>query len=121
MRVMYTAVSSAAARPRTYTRYSSTLPGMPSQLASARLDSCARSNTAPSTMSLEKKPENGGMPDSARPPITMQPNVNGMTLRKPPMRSRSWTPPMAEITEPAAMNSSALKKAWVMRWNRPAV
>ena len=36
------------------------------------------------------------------------------------MRSRSWLPPIAEITEPAAMKSSALKKACVIRWNMPA-
>ena len=69
---------------------------------------------------MEKKPENGGMPDSARPPTTMQPNVNGIALRKPPMRSRSWVPAIAAMTEPAAMNSSALKKACVIRWNMPA-
>ena len=69
---------------------------------------------------MEKKPENGGMPDSARPPTTMQPNVNGIALRKPPILSRFCSPAMAAITEPAAMNSSALKKACVIRWNRPA-
>ena len=68
---------------------------------------------------MEKKPENGGMPDSARPPITMQPNVNGIARRKPPILSRSWVPAIAAITEPAAMNSSALKKACVIRWNMP--
>ena len=30
-----------------------------------------------------------------------------------------WLPPIAEITEPAAMNSSALKKAWVIMWKKP--
>ena len=69
---------------------------------------------------MEKKPENGGMPDSARPPMTMQPYVNGITLRKPPIWSRSCVPPIAAITEPAAMNSSALKNACVIRWNMPA-
>ena len=69
---------------------------------------------------MEKKPENGGMPASARPPTTMQPNVNGIALRKPPILSRSWVPAIAAITEPAAMNSSALKKACVIRWNMPA-
>ena len=29
-------------------------------------------------------------------------------------------PAIAAITEPAAMNSSALKKACVIRWNMPA-
>ena len=70
--------------------------------------------------SLEKKPENGGMPDSARPPMIMQPYVNGIARRKPDMRSRSWMPAIAAITEPAAMKSSALKKACVIRWNMPA-
>ena len=69
---------------------------------------------------MEKKPENGGMPASARPPITKQPKVNGIALRKPPMRSRFCSPAIAAITEPAAMNSSALKNACVIRWNRPA-
>ena len=43
-----------------------------------------------------------------------------MTFRKPPIRSRFWLPPIAAITEPAAMKSSALKKACVIRWNMPA-
>ena len=47
-------------------------------------------------------------------------NVNGIALRKPPMRSIDWFPAIAPITEPAPMNRSALKKAWVMRWKRPA-
>jgi hypothetical protein len=32
----------------------------------------------------------------------------------------SCEPAMAAITEPAAMNISALKNACVMRWNMPA-
>ena len=36
------------------------------------------------------------------------------------MRSMSWMPAIAPITEPAPMNSSALKKACVIRWNIPA-
>ncbi len=36
------------------------------------------------------------------------------------MRSMSCSPAIAPITEPAPMNSSALKKAWVIRWNSPA-
>ena len=43
-----------------------------------------------------------------------------MTFLKPPIRSRSCVPAMAAISEPAAMNSSALKKACVSRWNMPA-
>ena len=52
--------------------------------------------------------------------MIMQPYVNGITLRKPDMRSRFWLPPIAEMTEPAAMKSSALKNACVIRWNMPA-
>ena len=69
---------------------------------------------------MEKKPENGGTPASARPPTMKQPNVNGIALRKPRILSRSWIPAIAAISEPAAMNSSALKNACVIRWNRPA-
>ena len=65
--------------------------------------------------SLDSQPENGGMPDSARPPMMKQANVNGIALRKPPILSSDCSPPIAEMTEPAAMNSSALKKAWVIR------
>ena len=65
--------------------------------------------------SLENQPEKGGRPDRARPPITKQANVNGIALRKPPIRSSDWAPAIAPMIEPAAMNKSALKKAWVMR------
>ena len=61
--------------------------------------------------SLDSHPLNGGSPDSARPPMMKQMKVNGIS---------DCSPPMALISEPAAMNSSALKKPWVMRWNRPA-
>ena len=33
--------------------------------------------------SFENQPEKGGMPDSARPPMRKQANVNGIALRKP--------------------------------------
>ncbi len=69
---------------------------------------------------MEKKPEVRGKPARARAPITIITEVNGSALRKPPMRSMFWTFAIAAITEPAAMNSSALKKAWVIRWKRPA-
>ena len=48
-------------------------------------------------------------------------NVNGIALRKPPMSLRFWLPAIAEISEPAAMKSSALKNACVIRWKMPAV
>ena len=69
---------------------------------------------------MEKKPEKGGMPERARPPITKQANVNGSALRKPPIFSSDCSPDIAPMIEPAPMNSSALKKAWVIRWNSPA-
>ncbi len=69
--------------------------------------------------SFEKKPDVNGNAASASAPHRNAANVNGIALRKPPMRSMSWMPPMALITEPAPMNSSALKKACVIRWNIP--
>ncbi len=70
--------------------------------------------------SFDSQPENGGMPDRASPPTRKQMSVNGSALRNPPMWSSDWSPAIAPMIEPAAMNSSALKKAWVIRWNRPA-
>ncbi len=49
-----------------------------------------------------------------------QTNVNGIALRKPPILFRDCSPPMAPMIEPAAMKSSALKNACVMRWKSPA-
>ncbi|CFP65092.1 Uncharacterised protein [Bordetella pertussis] len=40
----------------------------------------------------------------------------GMYLRRPPMLRMSWSWCMPMMTEPAPRNSSALKKAWVIRW-----
>ena len=65
--------------------------------------------------SLDSQPENGGMPDRARPPTMKHRNVNGSALRKPLIRSSDWLPAIAPMIDPAAMNSSALKKAWVIR------
>ena len=47
--------------------------------------------------------------------------MNGIARRMPDMRSMSCSPAIAAITEPAAMNISALKNACVIRWNRPAL
>ena len=41
----------------------------------------------PRMSSFESQPENGGTPDSARPPIDEAANVNGIALRKPLIRS----------------------------------
>jgi hypothetical protein len=43
--------------------------------------------------------------------------VMGMYLRTLPIQRMSWLWCMPMITEPAARNSRALKKAWVIRWN----
>ena len=69
--------------------------------------------------SLEKKPANGGMPHSARLPISIVTQVIGMYLRSPPMRRMSCSWCMAMIAEPAPRNSSALKNACVIRWKIP--
>ena len=65
--------------------------------------------------SLDSHPENGGIPLRARPPTRKQMNVNGSARRNPPILSSDCSPAIAPITEPADMNRSALKKAWVIR------
>ena len=45
--------------------------------------------------------------------------MNRIAFQKPLIRSMSWRFAIAEMIEPAAMKSSALKKAWVIRWKRP--
>ena len=52
---------------------------------------------------------------SARQPISSSAEVNGIALRKPLMSSMFWLFAIAEITDPAAMKSSALKKACAIR------
>ena len=51
---------------------------------------------------------------SARAPTVIRTKVSGIARRNP-MRSMSWIPAIAEITDPAPMNRSALKNAWLMR------
>ena len=46
--------------------------------------------------------------------------MNGIARLKPLMRFSDCSPAIALMTEPAAMKSSALKKACVMRWKSPA-
>ena len=69
---------------------------------------------------MEKKPEVPVKPESASAPINSIAAVKGIARRKPLIRSMSWRFAIAAMIEPAAMNRSALKKAWVMRWKRPA-
>ena len=59
------------------------------------------------------------MPASASEPMMKVPNVIGMYLRRPPMSffmSKQWCEP-EWLIEPAPRKSSALKNAWVKRWN----
>ena len=76
---------SAAANPSTYTPYKTTLPGMPSQCASASVEPCVRAKTAVRISSLEKNPEKGGMPAIDSVAIHINANVTGMCFRSPPM------------------------------------
>ena len=69
--------------------------------------------------SLEKNPENGNTPHSARVEITHVVNVIGITLRRPPMSffmSKEWCDALWLI-EPAPRNRHALKNACVKMWN----
>ncbi len=68
---------------------------------------------------MEKKPDSSGNALSASPPTTKHANVNGIALRNPRMRSSDCSAAIAEISEPADMKSSALKKACVIRWKNP--
>ena len=72
-------------------------------------------------LSLEKNPAQMGMPEMARTPTPETMCVNGMDFRSPPIWRTSCSSCSAWITAPAARNSSALKNAWVSRWNTPAV
>ena len=67
-----------------------------------------------------KKPASGGIPAIARVATSMVPCVHGSLRASPPMRRRSCSSESAWITEPAPRKSSALKKAWVIRWKIPA-
>ena len=63
------------------------------------------------------------MPASASEPMMNVQNVCGMYLRRPPMSffmSKEWCEP-EWLTEPAPRKRSALKNAWVKRWNTAAV
>ncbi len=68
---------------------------------------------------MEKKPEVSGKAARARPPTRKRIEVKRIAFQRPLMRSMSWRLAIIEMKEPAAMNSSALKKAWVIRWKSP--
>ena len=69
------------------------------------------------------------MPLIAKQPMKKVVLVMGMNFLSPPINRMSWastgswptTSSMAWITEPEHRNSIALKKAWVTRWNMPAM
>ena len=82
-------------------------PSQPSAIAAAMIES------------FEKKPANGGMPTSASEPIRNAHFVRGINLPIPPILRMSCSPASAWMTSPAAMKSSALKNACVIRWNSP--
>ena len=50
-------------------------------------------------------------------PITIITQVTGIILKRPPILRMSCSSLIAWMTEPEPRNSSALKKAWVKRWN----
>ncbi len=70
---------------------------------------------------MEKKPEVPGKAARARPPQSIVIEVKRIALPKPFMPSMFCSLAIAAMIEPAAMKSSALKKAWVIRWNMPAL
>ena len=75
---------------------------------------------AASISSLEKKPENGGMPAIARQAIRNVMCVIGMYLRKPPIADISLEC-TAWMILPAPRNSNALNIACVNKWNMEAM
>ena len=67
--------------------------------------------------SFEYEPASGGIPANARLPIHITVQVTGMNFARPPILRMSCSSDIAWMTEPADRNSSALKKACVIRWN----
>ena len=61
------------------------------------------------------------MPASASVAIRNVMFVIGIFLRSPPISRMSKVWWHAWLTEPAPRKRQALKKAWVKRWNTPAV
>jgi hypothetical protein len=83
----------------------------PYQVPSAAVDAMIES--------FEKKPLKGGIPTSASAPARKHHFVNGISRPSPRICRMSCSPASAWIARPAVMKSSALKKAWVSRWNIP--
>ena len=70
--------------------------------------------------SFDQYPDIGGITGDGQPGDHHGDAVTRIGLRSPPILRMSCSSAMAWITDPAARKSSALKKAWVMRWKRPA-
>ena len=66
--------------------------------------------------SFDQNPEKIGIPINASPPTANAMCVRGMIDRSPPILRMSCSPSRWWMTRPAVMNSSALKKACIMRW-----
>src|SRR5699024_2176506 len=66
-------------------------------------------------ISLDRKPLSNGTPAMAALAMTASAAVIGITCRKPPNLRRSRVP-VSLSTAPAAMNSEALKVAWLTVW-----
>ena len=71
-------------------------------------------------MSLLKKPEKPGTPAIASVAIRKVTKVIGIFFRRPPISRMSWLW-TAWMTDPEPRKRHALKNAWVVRWNSPAV
>ncbi len=69
--------------------------------------------------SFEKKPANGKIPTSASDATRNIQRVHGILAPMPPIFRMSCSPASAWMMRPAAMKSSALKNACVIRWNIP--
>ena len=66
-------------------------------------------------ISFDRKPFSSGTPAIAAPAISASVAVTGMKRRSPPSLRRSRVP-ASWSTAPAAMNSEALKVAWLTMW-----
>ncbi len=73
-------------------------------------------NAASMILSLDQKPENGGMPRIASHPSPNVTHVIIMSDARPPKRRMSTWSSMPCMTEPAPRNIPALKKPCVRRW-----
>ncbi len=71
------------------------------------------------SISLDRKPLSSGMPAMASEAMIASALVMGISFRSPPSLRMSRVP-VSWSMMPAAMNSEALKVAWLRMWNTPA-